>query len=124
MVSVTGAFLAENAGALDGKLHTWGGVLDTWQVGPDRTATWVLVVLLQHQASEGVAEGAALKIEIIDPAGETQHTINVDIAPEGLQGENAFAFFKIGVGLPIDGRYVLVVTGDAGYASVPIHIHS
>jgi hypothetical protein len=123
-VIVTGALLADRAASVDNKLHVWGGVLDGCQVGADRVARFVLVVLTQTEATDrhpGVRQ-PKLDVEIFPPSGEPQ-TLHLDIPEATFAGENGFATFYLGIPAPIDGRYVLLVTVGSHNISLPFTVY-
>src|SRR5215211_2650367 len=114
---VTGAFLAEAAATVDNKLHVWGGVLETVDVGPDRFARLVLVVLTQAESPD---PGRELVLEVIPPSGDDRLQIPFELPEAVLGGEIGFAFFPIEMGLPSNGRYVFLVTGGGATISLPL----
>jgi hypothetical protein len=123
---VTGALLADRAASVDNKLHVWGGVLDRCEVGPDRIARFVLVVLTQTEAADRRADGVRqpkLDVEIIRPSGESQ-TLHLEIPKAVLRGENGFATFYLGIPAPTDGRYVLLVTVGSHNITLPFTVYS
>ncbi|HZA09131.1 hypothetical protein [Mycobacterium sp.] len=124
---VTGAFLADRAASVERKLHVWGGVLDRCEVGLDRIARFVLVVLTQTEASDrrqgGRLPKAKVDVEIIPPAGDSQ-TMHLDIPEAAFGGENGFATFYLGIRAPTDGRYVLLVTVGAHNISLPLMVYA
>ncbi len=116
---ITGAFLAEAASVVDNKLRVSGGVLSGFVVGPDRLARFVLVVLTQTETDSPVRQ---IEVEIVPPAGEEPLNITYDLPDAAAGGEIGFAFFDVEVPLPIDGRWVLVVTGGSGAISLPLQV--
>jgi hypothetical protein len=119
-VIVTGAFLAESAAVVDSKLDVRGGVLSSYQVGPDRLAKVALVVLTQAQAFD---KDVRVNIEVVKPSGEIQ-TVQAAIPKVTLEAENGFAFFPIGIVAETDGRYVLVVTCGGSSVSLTLKVRS
>jgi hypothetical protein len=122
-VIVTGALLADRAASVDNKLHVWGGVLDRCEVGPDRVARFVLVVLTQTEAADRHADPPKVEVEIIRPSGESQ-TMQLAVPKAVLGGENGFATFYLAIPAPTDGRYVLVVTVGSHHISLPLTLYS
>jgi hypothetical protein len=124
-VIVTGAMLADRAASVDNKLHVWGGVLDRCEVGPERIARFVLVVLTQTEAADRRADARQPKVqvEIIRPAGESQ-TMHLDIPKAALGGENGFATFYLAIPAAADGRYVLLVTVGSHNISLPFTVYT
>ena len=122
---VTGALLADRAASVDNKLHVWGGVLDRCQVGSDRIARFVLVVLTQTEAADRRADASRPKVdvEIITPSGDSQN-LQLEMPKAALGGENGFATFYLGIPAPIDGRYVLVVTVGSHNISLPFTVYT
>lgn len=120
---VTGALIADRAASVDSKLHVWGGVLDRCEVGDDRVARFVLVVLTQTETADRRDRTATVDVEIIFPTGDSQ-TMKLDLPAATFRGENGFATFHLGINAPIDGRYVLLVTVGAHNISLPLTVFS
>jgi hypothetical protein len=114
---ITGAFLAEAASVVDNKLNVAGGVLSGYVVGPDRSAEFVLVVLTQAETDSPVR-----RVEIRPPTGGEPLTMEHELPEAAAGGEIGFAFFDIEVRLPVDGRWVIVVTGGSGAISLPLQV--
>jgi hypothetical protein len=120
-VTLTGAFLAEDAGTVDNKLNVAGGVLSKFTVGPDRSALFVLVVLTR--AGEGNSD-RRIEVELMPPTGEEPVHRRFEL-PEASIGEfPGFAYFVVDVRLPVDGRWVIVVTGGAEAITLPLVVDS
>ncbi|OBI14833.1 hypothetical protein A5712_02950 [Mycobacterium sp. E2327] len=117
---VTGAFLAEAAAVVDNKLNVTGGVLSRFVVGPDRFASFLLVVLTQSDADDD----DRLDVEIWPPAGQKPLRVAFHMPPEATVGEIGFAFFPVSVAMPVDGRWVIVVAGGPGVISLPLIVTS
>ena len=122
---MTGALLADRAASLDSKLHVWGGVLDRCEVGPDRLAKFVLVVLTQTEAGDrdDAARTAKMDVEIIPPSGDSQ-SMHFELPEATFRGENGFATFYLAMRAPTDGRYVLLVSVGAHHISLPLTVYS
>ncbi|HKI42220.1 MAG: hypothetical protein P4L48_12755 [Mycobacterium sp.] len=116
---ITGAFLAEAASVVDNKLNVAGGVLSGYVVGPDRSAEFVLVVLTQAETDSPVRR---VEVEIRPPTGGEPLTMEHELPEAAAGGEIGFAFFDIEVRLPVDGRWVIVVTGGSGAISLPLQV--
>jgi hypothetical protein len=116
-VILTGAFLADAAAAVDNKLNVSGGVLSRFAVGPDRLARFVLVVLTQ---SEPGSSDRQIHIEARPPADADPIKLEFEVPEASVAEFPGFAFFELQLRLPIDGRWVLVVTGGTGAISLPI----
>ena len=115
---LTGAFLAEQAATIDNKLNVAGGVLSRFTVGPDRSASFVLVVLTRADAEN--SDDRRVEVELIPPTGEAPVLRRFEV-PEASIGEfPGFAFFGIDASLPVDGRWVLVVTGGNEAITLPL----
>ena len=52
----------------------------------------------------------------------SRNTCEFELPEAAAGGEIGFAFFRIEVVLPIDGRWVIVVTGGAGVVSLPLMV--
>jgi hypothetical protein len=118
---ITGAFLAESASAVDNKLDVKGGVLARFMVGPDRTARFVLVVLTQSETGN---PDRRVEVEFLPPDGDEPRRVSYELPDAATGGEIGFAFYPIEISLPVDGRWVIVVTGGAGAISLPLLVTS
>ena len=116
---ITGAFLAEAACAVDNKLNVTGGVLSAFLVGPDRMAHFVLVVLTQAESDGPVRR---FYVELMPPTDDAPAIIEYELPRAAAGGEIGFAFFDIDACLPVDGRWVFVVTGGTGTISLPLMV--
>jgi len=117
---VTGAFLAEAAATVDNKLHVWGGVPETFFVGPDRFARFFLVVLLQHGADK---RDDVIQLTLIPPPEQEERLeIPIRLPPGAIGGEVAHAWFPIQISLPFDGRYGCLVTTGGTTISLPMNV--
>ncbi len=115
---LTGAFLAEQAATIDNKLNVAGGVLSKFSVGPDRSASFVLVVLTRADSDN--SDDRRVEVELIPPTGEEPVLRRFEV-PEASIGEfPGFAFFGIDASLPVDGRWVIVVTGGNEAITLPL----
>lgn len=116
---ITGAFLAEAAYVVDNKLNVSGGVLSRFVVGPDRSARFALVMLTQAETDNPVQR---VDVEIRPPTDDEPLEIVYELPEAAVIGEIGFAFFDIEVRLPVNGRWVFVVTGGAGAISLPLQV--
>jgi hypothetical protein len=116
---ITGAFLADSASVVDNKLNVSGGVLSRFVVGPDREARFVLVVLTQLETDSPVRR---VEVEIRPPTDDESLVLGYELPDAAVVGEIGFAFFNVEVELPVNGRWVLVVTGGAGTFSLPLMV--
>lgn len=116
---VTGAFLAEAASVVDNKLCVTGGVLSRFVVGPDRLATFLLVVLTQSEADDS---NTRVHVEIWPPTGDEPLRVAYEMPQQATAGEIGFAYFPVEVTLPDDGRWVIVVAGGPGVMSLPLMV--
>jgi hypothetical protein len=120
-VILTGAFLAEQAATVDNKLNVAGGVLSKFTVGPDRSASFVLVVLTRADSDNS---DPRVEVEFMPPTGDEPVYRRLQV-PEASIGEYpGFAFFGIDVNLPVDGRWVIVVTGGTEAITLPLLVDS
>ncbi len=116
---ITGAFLAEAASVVDNKLCVSGGVLAGFRAGPDRLVQFVLVVLTQIETDSPVRW---FEVEIRPPTDDDPLILEYELPEAAAGGEIGFAFFDIEVKLPVNGRWVIVVTGGAGALSLPLEV--
>jgi hypothetical protein len=114
---ILGAFLAEAASAVDNKLTVSGGVLSRFAVEDDRSAQFLLVVLTQAETDSPVRR---IDVEIRPPTDDEPLFIEFELPEAATAAEVGFAIFGIDVILPVNGRWVIVVTGGAGAISLPL----
>jgi hypothetical protein len=114
---ITGAFLAESASVADSKLNVAGGVLCRFVVGPDRLAEFFLVVLTQQETDDFLRR---IDVEIRPPTDDEPLREEYELPDAAAGGEIGFAYYPIEVNLPVDGRWVIVVTGGPGVVSLPL----
>ncbi|BDB45625.1 MULTISPECIES: hypothetical protein [Mycobacterium] len=114
---IVGAFLAEAAAAVDNKLNVSGGVLLRFAVEEDRLAQFLLVVLTQAETG---SPDRRVEVEIRPPTDEESLTIEFELPEAATTAELGFAIFPVEVTLPVNGRWVLMVTGGAGMISLPL----
>jgi hypothetical protein len=118
---ITGAFLAESASVVDNKLNVSGGVLSRFMVDVDRLAKLLLVVLTQAETGN---PDRRVHVEIMPPTGDESQSLEFELPAAAAGGEIGFAYFRIEVVLPVDGRWVIVVRGGAGVVSLPLMVNS
>jgi hypothetical protein len=118
---ITGAFIAESASVVDNKLNVSGGVLSRFMVDVDRLAVLLLVVLTQAETDNPERR---VNVEIRPPTDDEPLSLEFELPEAAAGGEIGFAFFTIEVVLPVDGRWVIVVTGGAGVVSLPLMVTS
>ena len=114
---LTGAFLAEAAAAVDNKLNVQGGVVSRFAVRSDRQSRFVLVVLTEAETG---STDRKINVEIRPPNDAEPQRLEFEVPEVSVAEFPGFAFFEIQVTLPVDGRWVLVVTGGTGAISLPI----
>ncbi|BBX99203.1 hypothetical protein [Mycobacterium lacus] len=116
---IVGAFLAEAASAVDNKLNVSGGVLFGYAVEPDRSAQFLLVVLTQAETDDPERR---VDVEIRPPNDGEPLYMTFELPEAATAAEVGFAIFRIEIALPVDGRWVIVVTGGAGAISLPLMV--
>ena len=116
---ITGAFLAEAASVVDNKLVVSGGVLSGFGLESDREARLVLVVLTQSETDSPVR---GVEVEIRPPTDDDPLVLEYELPEAVAGGEIGFAFFGIEVRLPVNGRWVFVVTCGPGVFSLPLEV--
>lgn len=114
---IVGAFLAEAACAVDNKLTVNGGVLLRFAVEEDRFAQFLLVLLTQSEPDNA---DRRVDVEIRPPTDDEPLNVEFELPEAAVAAELGFAIFPIEVTLPVDGRWVLMVTGGAGMISLPL----
>ncbi|QUR69311.1 hypothetical protein [Mycobacterium spongiae] len=114
---IVGAFLAEAASAVDNKLNVSGGVLYRFAVGSDRSAEFLLVTLTQAETDD---PDPRVQVEIRPPTDDEPLLLEYELPEATTTAEVGFAIFAIEVKLPVDGRWVIVVSGGAGAISLPL----
>lgn len=118
---ITGAFLAEAAWVVDNKLNVSGGVLSRFAIGADRRARFVLVVLTE---SEMCNSDHRVDLEIRPPNDDEPQHVQFAVPEVAIGQFPGFAFFDVEIGMPVDGRWVFVVTGGVGATSIPLLVMS
>jgi hypothetical protein len=116
---IVGAFLAESASAVNNKLTVSGGVLARFAVEADRLAQFLLVALTQAETD---SPARRIVVEIRPPTDDESLILEYELPEAAVAAEVGFAIFPIEVTLPVDGRWVLMVTGGAGIISLPLMI--
>jgi len=96
-----------------------GGVLSRFVAGPDRSVAFVLVVLTQIETDGPIRW---FEVEIRPPTDDDPLILEYELPRAAGGGEIGFAFFNIEVRLPVNGRWVIVVTGGAGALSLPLEV--
>jgi hypothetical protein len=114
---IVGAFLAEEASVVNNKLAISGGVLYRFAVEEDRSAKFLLVLLTQAETDSPVRQ---VEVEIRPPTDDEPLVIEYELPEAAIAAEVGFAIFAIDVILPINGRWVIMVTGGAGFISLPL----
>jgi hypothetical protein len=114
---ITGALVAEAAAAVDNKLNVSGGVISRFAVGPDRFVRFVLVVLTESETDDA---DRRLDVELRPPNDDEPILMDFELPAIAVAEFPGFAFFEIQTRLPVDGRWVMVVTGGAGAISLPL----
>jgi hypothetical protein len=113
MITVTGAFLAEYAAEVDGRLRVEGGIVNRAEIRDDGKAHVTLVVILQTDL-DFVTQGGELNVEKTYPNGGSD-SFGLNFPPqERERGEVSFVYFDLHIDAPMEGRYVLRVSGAGG----------
>lgn len=116
---ILGAFLAESAFVVDNKLTVSGGVLFRFAVSAQRSAEFRLVVLTQAETGN---PDRRVQVEIRPPHDDEPLSLEFELPAATITAEVGFAIFRISVNLPVDGRWVLLVTGGTGVISLPLMV--
>ena len=116
-MTVTWAFLAESAATVDNKLNVSGGVLSRYAVGPQRVARFVLVVMTEADTENPERQ---VDVEFRPPTFDEPVRKQFEVPEVALGKFPGFAFFDIDVNLPVDGRWLILVSGGAGTISIPL----
>lgn len=114
---ISGAFLAEKTEAFDNKLNVQGGVICKYKVGPDRVATFDIVVLTQGDA--GGADRLVV-IEISPPDGGQAIHMHRELPANLTNADAGFACFQFRLTLNSNGRWTVAMKGAAGEVSLPL----
>lgn len=117
---ISGALLAESSSVVDNKLNIQGGVVDTFHVGPDRQVTTTLVVLTQPGESE---TSPAIEATFTNPIGDS-HQFQLEVPESSLGGEIGFVCYPLELSVPTDGRYLLSLSAQGGFAALPVKVFS
>jgi hypothetical protein len=119
-VIVTGALLAESASVVDNKLDVRGGVVDTCRVGPQRVIQATLVALIQPEPYD---KAPKIDFRLTDPSGNTRD-VELHVPESSLGGEIGFVCYPVQMPVPVDGRYLLSLSGREGVVSLPLNVKS
>lgn len=117
---VTGALLAESAAVVDNKLDIIGGVVDSARARPNRTVQATLVVLIQPEPAD---TAPTVDVRFSDPTG-TAVDLALAVPESSLGGEIGFVFYPLTLPVPVDGRYLMTVSGRGGFVSLPLRVLS
>lgn len=117
-MNVTGALLAESASVVDNKLNVQGGVIASCHAGPQRVVEPTLVVLIQPEPFD---QAAKIDVRFTDPVGGALE-VQFDVPESSLGGEIGFVFYPLKLPVPVQGRYLLSVSGRGGFASIPLTV--
>ena len=129
-MQITGAFLAEHAEIVDGKLNVTGGVLDlvrapavglTTEHGEQLALPLSLVTLMQAGPDD---EGRTYRmtLEVVSSNGEVVVLGDQEL-PERRQGENHFWISDFGMTAHATGRVALIASIEGGGSvSVPVFV--
>lgn len=130
MITVTGAFLAERAGPINGNLCVWGGVLNGVQVDLDRYVRTTLVIITQRDRQEtqralqarayGQPEEArslahpeeSFTLDILRPDGSVDHKI-IRVSPGTLLAPNGFVWADLLFEAEVPGIYRFQIRAGA-----------
>ncbi len=118
-MTVTWAFLAESAASVDNKLNVSGGVLSRYAVGPERLARLVLVLMTEADSDH---PDRRVSVEFRPPTFDEPVRQEFEIPEAAIGKFPGFAFFNVEVELPVDGRWLILVSGSAGTISIPLVI--
>ena len=77
------------------------------------------MVLTQAETDSPVRR---VEVEIMPPTDDESLVIEYELPDAAVGGEIGFAFFTIEVRLPVNGRWVFVVTSGAGTFSLPLEV--
>lgn len=115
---VTGAFLADDATTINGKLYVWGGVLTSFtKPSPEHSPVINPMLVVLTQAEDGDTTGS-VPIEIHGPDGSVQKG-DLPVPDATRTGtRSGFFFARVSFHVPQDGRYSIVV----GSVSIPVEI--
>jgi hypothetical protein len=118
-MTVTWAFLAESAASVDNKLSVSGGVLSRYAVGPERVARFVLVLMTEADSDD---PDRRVAVEFRPPTFDEPVRQEFEIPEAAIGKFPGFAFFNVEVELPVDGRWLILVSGSSGTISIPLVI--
>lgn len=122
---ITGGFLASDAEIVDGTLSVTGGVLDWIEVPPlsSEESGLVYLVTLMQAGPDDHGKPYRMKLEFIDPDGNSTVAAEGEIAVDAHFGENRFWVTPIAVKFKASGRAVLVNSIEGGGSiSIPVHV--
>ncbi|MGK2865960.1 MAG: hypothetical protein ACSLFA_04845, partial [Mycobacterium sp.] len=79
-----------------------------------------LVVLIQPEPFDQVAR---IDVRFTDPTGGALD-VQFDVPESSLGGEIGFVYYPLRLPVPVDGRYLLAVSGRGGFVSLPLKVLS
>jgi hypothetical protein len=119
---ISGAFLAENVEAVDNKLNVRGGVISNYKVGGDRVAKFDLVVLTHGDTENAAGTDRLVVIEVSPPNDAEPLHMHRELPMNLTNAGVGFACFQFRLTLPLNGRWVVKVSGTAGDISLPLTV--
>ena len=97
----------------------WGGVLSRYTVGPERLARFVLVLMTEADTEDPERR---VDVEFRPPTFDEPVRKQLEVPEAAISKFPGFALFDIEVKLPVDGRWLILVSGGAGTISIPLVI--
>ena len=76
------------------------------------------MVLIQPEPFD---QAAKIDVRFTDPVG-TPLDVQFDVPASSLGGEVGFALYPLKLPVPVDGRYLLEVSGRGGFVSLPLTV--
>ncbi len=130
-MQITGAFLAEHAEIVDGKLNVTGGVLDLVRApavgltneNGDQLAMPLSLVTLMQAGPDDEGRPYRMKLEVVSSNGDVIVLGDQEIPGSTLQRENHFWISDFGLTAQATGRVALIASIEGGgSATVPVFV--
>lgn len=130
-MQITGAFLAEHAEIVDGKLNVTGGVLDVVKApaigltneNGEQLALPLSLVTLMQAGPDDEGRPYRMKLEVVASNGDIIVLGDQEIPGGHPEGENHFWISDFGLTTRATGRMALIASiGGGGSVSVPVFV--
>ena len=94
-------------------------MLSRYTVGPERVARFVLVLMTEADSDY---PDRRVDVEFRPPTFDEPVRKEFEVPEAAIGKFPGFAFFNVEVNLPVDGRWLILVSGGSGTISIPLVI--